>query len=420
MRASRVDECVRSLRDELLDLAVELVRRPSETGDEVRAQEVLQERWEDWGLSVDRFVPDGEAVRRHPAYCDDGLPLERANLVARWGEGPRERPAALVLNGHIDVVPVGDRDDWTVDPFAGVVRDGILYGRGACDMKGGLAAASVAVRAAQKLGVTPRRPVLLQSVVGEETGGLGTLAAILRGYRGDGAVLCEPTGLMMYPVHSGALSFRLRIQGRAAHGAMRESGVSAIEKFWLLWQALTDLETRRHRDFRHPLYSPSQLAAPLSIGRLEAGSWPSSVPDHAIAEGRFGVFPGESIEAARSEFETAVRRACEKDPWMRDRPAKVEWFEGQFEPGESDPEGEIPRRLAAAHLSVTGRPLARRGAPYGCDLRLFSRHGDIPAVLYGPGDPSLAHAADECIPVEEMVLATRVLTRLICDLLEGH
>jgi acetylornithine deacetylase len=281
-------------------------------------------------------------------------------------------------------------------------------------MKGGLAAASLAVRAAQKLGLAPRRPILLQSVVGEETGGLGTLATILRGYRADAALIAEPTGLDLCPVQAGALSFRLTIPGRSTHGATRQAGVNPIEKFWPIWKCLTDLETERHRGFHHPLYDPARLAAPLSIGKLAAGSWPSTVPDQAVAEGRFGVFPGESCEGARRELEDAVRRACRADEWLRERPVRVEWIEGQFEPGETDPEAPFLRDLAEAHRAVTGAAPRTRGVPYGSDLRLFTRYARVPAVLYGPGEVDQAHAANESVPIEDLVRAAEVMTQVIC------
>ena len=127
------------------------------------------------------------------------------------------------------MVPAGDRRRWERDPFGGNVENGFLHGRGSCDMKGGLAAASIAVRVVQKLGVSPRRPILIQSVTGEETGGIGSLSAILRGYRADAAVIIEPSRLAMRPVHSGALDFRCRVQGLPTHGATRQARVSAIE-----------------------------------------------------------------------------------------------------------------------------------------------------------------------------------------------
>ncbi|MCP5116177.1 MAG: M20/M25/M40 family metallo-hydrolase, partial [bacterium] len=287
--------------------------------------------------------------------------------------------------GELGVVAGGDLSRWEHDPFEGFIHKQVLHGRESCDMKGGLAAASIAVRAAQELGLEPKRPVLLQSVIGEETGGLGTLATILRGYRADAAVIAEPTGLAMCPVASGALSFRLRVPGYATHGATPAAGVNAVEKLWLVWKALDDLEYDRHQGFRHPAFDSETLAAPISIGKVRAGDWPSSVPGEATAEGRFGVFPGEDCATARKQFENVVRKAASQDEWLSRHPVQVEWFEGQFEPGETNPQSPILQQLAESHHAVTQQELRTHGVPYGNDLRLFTRYANMPAVLYGPG-----------------------------------
>jgi acetylornithine deacetylase len=418
MDVHEIKVCVDSLRSELTALAQELVRIPSMTGEETEAQQFLAERWKQWGLKVDLWIPDRDEVAGHPAFCDDGLPIERANVVAQWGEGDPRR-AALILNGHMDVVPVGERARWKDDPFSGHIHDGVLYGRGSCDMKSALAAASIAVLAARELDVTPERPVLLQSVIGEETGGLGTLAAILRGYRADAAVIMEPTSLEMCPVASGALSFRLRIPGRSTHGATPDAGVSAIEKFLPIWHGLRDFEARRHTAFRHPAFGGGRLAAPISIGKLQAGDWPSTIPGNATVEGRYGVFPGEDLSEARKQFEDVIHRISVDDEWLGVHPVQLEWFEGQFEPGETAPDAPILKVLSECHQAVTEQAICSHGVPYGNDLRLFTRYANVPAALYGPGNVLRAHAADECIALEEIVTAAEVLTLLICRAVQG-
>jgi acetylornithine deacetylase len=411
-----VRETVLSLREELYDLASDLVKRKSVTGDEDEAQSALAERLRDWGLEVDLWRID-PALRSHSAFCDDGNKIDRLNLVARWGG--RDEPAALLLNGHIDVVPEGERERWSSDPFSGEIRGGALHGRGSCDMKGGLAAAAIAIRAAMKLGLEPRRPILLESVVGEETGGLGTLAAIARGYRADAAVITEPTSLELCPVQAGALSFRLHVRGKSAHGAMRTEGVSAVEKFWPVCRALENLERERNRGFRHPLYPEGALVAPLSVGKVEAGNWPSTVPEELRAEGRFGIFPGEDCSSAREKFEAAIHSLRDIEPWFSESPVEVEWFEGQFESGETPLDAPILDELGECHQEMLGRESSMHGVSYGSDLRLFTRYASMPAVLYGPGDVRVAHSANESVSLEELVQAAEVLTLLIARRLDA-
>ena len=415
MKPTDVKEAIGSLRDELYQLALELVRTPSVTGDEDTAQDMLAGRLRDWDVDVDLWTIES-GVTSHRAYCDDGLPVERKNLVARWG--PVDDTAALILNGHIDVVPPGEREQWDADPFDARIHQDALHGRGSCDMKGGLAACCIAVRAAMKLGIEPKRSILVQSVIGEETGGLGTLAAIERGYRADAAVIAEPTSLEMCPVQAGALSFRLHVPGKAAHGAMRTWGVSAVEKFWPVFRKLEAFEKQRHHGFQHPFYEDGQLVAPLSVGKLHAGNWPSTVPEELVAEGRFGIFPGEDCDAARRAFETVVRSAGDDDDWLSEHPVGVEWFEGQFEPGETATDASILEELESCHHELLGNQPKTHGVSYGSDLRLFTRYADMPAVLYGPGDVALAHAANEWLPLNELVHAAEVFTYLIATKLE--
>jgi len=278
-------------------------------------------------------------------------------------------------------------------------------------MKSGLASAVFAVQALQAIGVALRGDVLLQSVIGEESGGVGTLATIVRGYRADACVIMEPMNLRLAPVQTGALTFRITVNGRAAHACMRPHGVSAITEFVPIVTALEHLNADRHQRFRDALFDDPNNIASLSIGTVRAGDWPSTVPDLLVAEGRLGVFPNESVTDARAALETAVHEVASGRAWLRDNPPVVEWVEGQFEPGTTPLDAPIVERLSRSHEAVTGMPASLFGVPCGTDLRLFTRHAGIPTVLYGPGNVIHAHAADEYISLEQVVTCTKVLAR---------
>jgi len=324
----------------------------------------------------------------------------------------------LMLNGHIDVVPVGDPAAWADEPFAGEVRAGRLYGRGSCDMKAGLIAAHWAVQAIRYAGVQLRGDVLVASVQGEEDGGLGTFAMLERGWRADACVIPEPTDLDVVPANAGSLTFRLRIRGHATHASRRTEGVSAIEKFWPIWHALRDLEQRRHTHV-DPMASRWPLAHPLSIGIIHAGDWASSVPDLLIAEGRLGVALGEPVDHAKGELENAVAEASEADSWLRSHPVDVEWWGGQFASGRLGADSDLVGRVGAAHQIASGRPHDVWAAPYGSDLRLLIDHGQIPTLQYGPGDVTLAHGPDEFVSLADVLITARTLAILALDIC-GH
>jgi acetylornithine deacetylase len=327
-------------------------------------------------------------------------------VVGLLGDGDG---STLILNGHVDVVPVGDVAQWRTDPFAATVRDGVVIGRGACDMKGGLAAALAALHAIATTRTRLGGRVAMHSVIAEEDGGAGTLATILRGHRGDGALSMEPTQLILAPCHAGALSFRVRISGLAAHGCVREEGVSAIELFRPIHEALLALEARRNQRLRQPLFDAYRLPFALSIGRIAAGDWPSSVPDLLTCEGRYGIAPGEHADAAKREFEDAVAAAAMLDAHLREHAPVVEWWGGQFLPASTAAETRVVVTTADAIQDVTGTAPRVEGMTYGADMRLLVNEAKIPTVLFGPGDVRRAHRPNESVPIEDLLTVARVI-----------
>jgi acetylornithine deacetylase len=401
-------------RDDLASFAQALVRAPSLPDHEHEVQELVARRLRGQGLEVSVLPVRFDRLRGHPAFGDDGFsPDGRIDVIGRWRGSGRGR--SLILNGHVDVVSPGDESRWTDSPWSGTIRDGRLFGRGACDMKSGLAAGIMTLQVLQDLGWAPGGDVIVESVIGEESGGVGTLATIVEGIRADGVIILEPTGLDLCPVQSGALTFRLTVPGRAAHGAMRQHGVSAIEKFSLLHAAIRDLEQARNAVHPHPLYDDPAFIAPVSIGTIRGGDWHSTVPESVVAEGRFGVFPGESVAEARAALEHTVAQAAGGDPWLASNSPVIEWFEGQFESGETAADHPLLTTLSQAHATVLGAPPRTRGVPYGSDLRLFTNHASMPAVLYGPGDVSLAHAVDEWIAFDQVAEAVAVLAHTVVN-----
>ena len=393
----------------------ELLSIPSVSGSEaeVEVQAWLAERWQAEGLEVDRWDLDLGALTSDANF--PGMEVERSAglgvtaTVRGDGTGP-----TLLLNGHTDVVPPGDLDAWTGDPFAPrrMVIDGLdsLVARGSCDMKAGVAAMWAAVRAVAS---TPLRGnVILAPVSGEEDGGLGTFALLHHGVRADMCVITEPTALDIIPANGGALTFRLTVRGHAAHASMRTSGVSVIEKFIPIYRALEELEARRNADV-DPLMRRWDIAYPLSIGVVQSGDWASTVPDLLIAEGRLGVALGESVDEARADLERTVARTCAADPWLRDHPVEVTWWGGQFASGRTDPAHPITQLVASGHEALFSQTPEIYGGPYGSDLRLLTGIGGIQTVQYGPGIPQAAHTPDEYVPVQQVVDNARALASLI-------
>ncbi|MFI7410903.1 ArgE/DapE family deacylase [Streptomyces sp. NPDC049627] len=388
---------------------LELIAVPSVIGSaaESELQHLLAGRLERLGLDVDLWSMDLETLRADPEF--PGTEAERdeawglVGVTEDGGDGP-----AFILQGHVDVVPPGDPEAWAGDPFVPRVTGDVVHGRGACDMKAGLVAHLAALAAIRAAGVRLRGRVGVHFVVGEEDGGLGAFGTLRRGHGGDVCVIAEPTGGALVTANAGALTFRLAVPGKAAHGSARDQGVSAIDAYVPLHRALGRLEAERNRD-AHPLMAEHPIPYALSVGTVRAGDWASSVPDLLVAEGRLGVRLGEDPAEARAAFERCVAEACAGDPWLREHPAVVSWPGGQFASGRL-PEGHpLPGVIRGAYAdAVGGGGLRKCGAPYGSDLRLYAGAG-IPALQFGPGDIRVAHSAGERVSLGEVVGVARAL-----------
>lgn len=401
---------------EIVAELAELVRVPSVSGsdEEVAVQHVLAARMAEVGMDVDAWQIPLDATLAEPEF--PGVEVERRDAWGVVGTLPgRSGGPSLMLNAHVDVVPTGDPDSWAGEqPFGGRVTASTVYGRGACDMKAGLVASLWVARACAALRVPLDGPLLIGTVIGEEDGGLGTYALLRRGWRADACIIPEPTSLDIAPGNCGALSFRLLVPGRAAHASRRLAGVNAIEKFFPLFAALRRLEAARNA-VKHPLTARWELPLPIEIGTVAAGEWASSVPDLLTAEGRMGVALGEEPEAARRVLEEAVAAACADDPWLREHPARVQWWGGQFAPGLTAVDAEIVQAVRRAHTAVSTQPQDVWATTYGSDLRLMHNIGGVPTVHYGPGDVALAHGPAESVPIAEVLTATRALALAVLD-----
>ncbi len=397
----------------VVDDLVDLVTIPSITGSERRIQSRMAELFDEATLEVDVVETDPEELARDPDF--PGLEVPRTELPVVAGRLRTGRPGPrLLLVGHVDVVPPGDETTWTTPPFAPEIRDGAVYGRGACDMKGGVVAALEAIRLVVESEAELTGEVTIVAVPAEEDGGSGALAAIRAGYVGDACIITEPTELRVVVAHAGAITFTLTVPGRAAHASTRLAGASALEHLIHLTEALAEDERRRNEE-THPLMRDLGLPYPTIIGVVEGGSWASMVMDRVEADGRYGVRLGQSSDDAAAELRSAVEAAAASHPFLAEHPVGLEVWGGRFDSSSVPSDHPLPIGLAAAHSASTGLPAELVGVPYGADMRLFINQGETPTVMYGPGDIRVAHAADEHVPVDQVVTCAEVLARWILD-----
>ena len=274
----------------------------------------MERRFAEIGLATERIETDPVAFAADPDW--PGAEMPRSSLPVVVGRLGRPGGRRILLVGHVDVVPPGDPATWTGDPFSGEVRDGRLYGRGACDMKGGVVAILAALRAVAASGAAERfdGEVLAVSVPSEEDGGQGMLAAIRAGIVGDAAVITEPTGLDVVIAHAGALTFRLTVPGRAAHASVRREGVSALDNLYTLLRALEADETARNAAETDPLMTVLGLPYPTIVGKVEGGEWASTVLDRVVVEGRYGVKLGQTWRDAEADLRACIDDGLRRGP----------------------------------------------------------------------------------------------------------
>jgi acetylornithine deacetylase len=412
--AEALSGAVQARREDAVGLLQELVRTPSVTGEEGAVGRVVERAFSERGLDVDVWDATPEEMEPYRHHVGEQTSYENRPNVAgvRRGEGDGR---SILLCAHTDTVDPGDPAAWKGDPLSGTLEGDLLYGRGSCDMKGGLVTHLIALDALSDLGLGLGGDVTLAATVGEENGGLGALSTVLRGYSADAAIITEPTRLALVTAQGGSLVFRLRVPGRSAHAAVRDEGVSALEKFIPIFENLRELEQERNGVLSHPLYDGVRNKVPINVGVLRAGNWASTVPESLVAEVRVGLIPGEEVDPFKDLVSERIATVADRDPWLREHPPQLEWVGGQFAPAEVKPDVPICEAVKKAHEQATGKPPAVEGVPYGADMRLFIHFGGMPCVMYGAGDVRVAHAADEHISVAELLTATTTVACLLVD-----
>jgi acetylornithine deacetylase len=407
---------------------------------EAPAQRFVCERLTDLGFGTYEWTADAEALADHPSFPDDPDEIPVANRPSVGGVlefGDPDAGPTLVLNGHVDVVPVA-RESWSSDPFEptwdaterGEDRakgDGkeTLTARGAADMKSGLAACVFAAKhlheAETAAGLDGR--LVVESVVGEEAGGIGAAAAALSNpypFERDAAIIAEPTDLRPVTASEGSLMKRLRLTGRSAHAATRWRGVDVLPYFEELRRAFRELETERAETVTHPFYDRFPVPWPVVVGRVEAGDWASSVPAELTAELRIGVAPGETVAEVEDAFDQRLAELVADDEWLAEHPPEFERFSVQFEASEIDADEPVVRAVQRAmeRNSLPDSATDPRGATYGADARHYIEAG-IPTVMFGPGSIEQAHFPDETVVWEDVLTAGQVLTDAAAQFLKS-
>ncbi|WP_421617791.1 acetylornithine deacetylase [Brevibacillus sp. TJ4] len=414
----RLNEAIAAIarrEDELFALLGKLIACPTVSPparNSGEAQTLLANELAKLGFEVDRW----------PVFPGDD------NVVGCLRGSASEQAKSLIVNGHIDVAEVGDSSGWSYPPFA-LTRgaDGRLYGRGVADMKGGLAASLFAIQMLREHGVELKGDLIFQSVIGEEAGEAGTLAAIERGYTADYAVVVDSSDLHMQG-QGGVITGWITIESpttlhdgmraNTIHAGGRVHGASAIEKMMKIIAALQDLERHWAVMKSYPGFPPGSNTINPAV--IEGGRHAAFIADRCALWITVHFYPNESHEEIIQEIEDHVNKAAAADPWLRDHLPVYRWGGRSMieERGEIFPSLELDRDhpglacLQVAHQAQFQQNPVVDMTPTVTDAGWFA-HAGIPAVLYGPGELSQAHTVDESVDPQQLVSFAQTMARFI-------
>lgn len=405
---------VRDRRDAHVRMLCDLVAFPSLLGQEGDAQRYMAQTFERMALQVDAFEIDDAALRAHPGYSPSLMSYAgRPNVVGIHTPRGAATGRSLILNGHIDVVPVGDERLWSHPPFSPVVRDGRLYGRGSADMKAGIVSYTLAMQTLAALGFEPAAPVFLQSVVEEECTGNGALGCLVRGYRADAAIIPEPTPGIM-DAQLGVMWLTLQVQGMPVHAAYASEGSSAIDFAQHMFGALRGLADQwNHAGCRHARYVDHAKPINFNLGKLQGGEWASSVPTQCEAQIRVSYYPGVTADDALAMIRAALAEAFEAHPNKQAFHWTIENTGGFRADGfVLDTQMPLIRTLSQCHTDLHHRGPDMVAFTGTTDAKFFNLYGKTPAVCYGAAGTSI-HGIDESVGIDDMLDTTTVIAWFI-------
>jgi acetylornithine deacetylase len=386
-----------------------MVRRPSTLGNEALVQRFVAEELQGMDLEADVWQIDHAEIAVLPGYSPVEWSFDgRPNVATTW-KSSSGGGRSLILNGHVDVVPSTPEHHWTHDPWGGEVADGRMYGRGAADMKSGVAAMIYAVRALREAGVELAGDVSLETVIEEECTGNGTLAARARGYEADAAIIPEPLGQTALEAQVGVMWARVTVRGKGAHAERASESVNAILKAYPLMSAVKELEQRvNDPKYRIPQFQGSPHPLNYNVGIVQGGDWTSSVPEECTFEVRISAYPGEDLGEVQSRFKSHLAEAASRDPWLSENPPEVSFYAFRAEGCIVDRNEPVFSALQEHHRSVMEKDLEFFSFTGTTDIRFFNLYRSTPATCYGPVGANL-HAPDEWVDLESVKDVTKVL-----------
>lgn len=419
MKSNDICYRIRESRNEITDLLSEMIAIPSPTGKESEMSGWLAKWLDHKGFNVDSFDIDPEKLMKaYPeAFYRFSYPYEnRPNVVGVLpGKG---NGRSLMLNFHLDVVDV-DRSLWTRDPWKACIEDGLLYGRGACDMKGGGAAILYAVKSIIDSGIKLKGDLIVSGVVEEEGPGNGILALQERGIRADACVIPEPTDMKLCTALTGGAYLIVTVKGSGAHSTMMWEGVNALEKAEVVVAGIRKWRDLRKSTMTDPRYSGdpdvSASSPVVNILRADNGNI-GRIPGKAQVWTRATVMPGEDPKMIANAMQEVILSVTDTDPWLAKEKPEFSWviLGGRSYPAEISETHESIRLFRDSIHALTGNVAEPVGFVSPADMQqLLNLEPRTPTFMFGPGSIARAHTEDEYVPVDQVVQTAAILADFI-------
>lgn len=406
----KLKDFLRKEKENVIQLLKRLVSFPSFSGEEEEALNFLFSEFKKLNFEVkkvpilDDIIKDSDYVKlREESDYKDKFNL----LIHREGESS-SKGRSVILQSHIDVVGA---KDWP-DAFHPRVKEGVIYGRGACDAKGQIVTLYLVLKALDSLGIHLKGDVNVQIVIEEEPGGNGALSFILDGYRADGVIVLEGTELRIHPANRGALWFKITIKGKSVHMGRKNEGINAIEKMVKVIRALNNYEKILLKESKgYHLFQRYQMPVQLNLGMIRGGELPSTVAGEAILEGGVGFLPNKNLEKVKKELKEVIEKI--EDDWIRTH-YQLDFNRLRNEAYEINENHPLVTTLYHSSREANLDPEVF-GWNVSCDARLYAVRGGMPVVVFGPGDIAYAHSNEERIDVEEILKAAEALVLFLVN-----
>ena len=406
-------------RDDILDFTSRLVAEPSILGNEASVMAVMEAELNKLSFDPFRVAINPAKLSQHPGFVPVPWSYDGRYNVAARREASAEGGRSVIFNGHLDVVSPEPVKLWDRDPYDPFEKDGWLYGRGAGDMKSGVAAMTYAVHAVEKSGFGFKAPVTIEAVIEEECGGNGALACVAAGHDAEAVLIPEPMGLAILTAQLGVMWFKVSLTGVPRHVLEAQAGVNAIEKCMPLIAALRKLEAEMNQE-THPMYQGIEHPINLNIGIIKGGDWPSTVPAAAEFHGRLSFFPDATYDLTRQRIIDTIDGATRQDPWLTENRPKIEFYGFR-----SEGHVEVRNRpafiaLNDCHREMFGRDAEDTISTATTDVRAYHHFTSAQATCYGPEAENI-HAANERVKIESVIQTAKAYALFLaswCGLVE--